>query len=408
MRTFDDIIPPSRRPAGGQVVPPPSPLPPQLPQQRPVPPPSRNSFPYVIALIALIIIAVAAALLFYFSGAKIEVTPSTASVTVQSSFTAGPADDLPFTLVTAKKTATASVPSSGTKQSDTPASGSITIYNSQVKAQTLIANTRFATQAGLIFRIHKSVTIPGGSSEKPGSVVATVYADKPGSMYDVGPTSFTVPGLAGTPEASAVYARSTSAMTGGASGTVPVVDPTAEAEAVASLESSMGSDLVSTLSVPQGYVLLPGAATTTFEELAPTASDTAGQASIVVEADTVGVAFPESAFVEAIAVASASSSNGGTLGQGTSLTLTPTSAFPATSSDTFSFSLAGNAVIVSQVNPSTIATAVAGKTREQARVALANYPEVKRAVLVLRPFWRSTFPEDPSAITVTTLAPAAP
>jgi hypothetical protein len=48
-----------------------------------------------------------------------------------------------------------------------------------------------------------------------------------------------------------------------------------------------------------------------------------------------------------------------------------------------------------------VAAAVAGKTRDSAQVALSGFPEVNKAVLVLRPFWATTFPQDPAKITVT-------
>ena len=365
-----------------------------------------------MGVIALVVVALCVATLMYFSGAQIEVTPSMSSTPINASFTAGPTGAMPFTIISAKKTATASIPSTGTKQVSTSASGSITIYNMQAKPQTLIANTRFATAAGLIYRIHSGVKVPAGTSEKPGTIVATVYADAPGGMYNIGPSSFTVPGLAGTPEADVVYARSTDAIAGGASGPMPIVDTTAEGTAVGTLEGSLASDLKAALEVPAGYVLLPGAATTTYHELAPVVSESAGKADIVVEATVTGVVFPSAALASAL-VASVAEGAGASLGEAeldasSALTLTPTAGFPGSNGDTFTFSLSGTASLVSKIDPATIATAVAGKTREEAKIALNNYPEVSHATLVLRPFWKSRFPEDPSAITVTSVAPTAP
>ncbi len=339
--------------------------------------------------------------LTFFSGAKIEVTPSISSLPAEGTFTAGASSELPFTLISAKKSATASVAASGTKQMSTPASGSITIYNAQAKPQTLITNTRFATAAGLIYRIHSTVTIPAGTTDKPGTVVATAYADQPGPSYNIEASSFTVPGLAGGPEATAVYARSTAAMAGGASGAVPVVDATTVRATIDSLGGSLGGDLQSALTaqVPEGYVLLPGAATTSYRALTPAPSATSGKADIQVEGTIMAVVFPSAALAGAIA-SSTTGGGGATLAQGTSLTLTPTSKFPSTNAESFSFSLSGTASLVSKVDPMQIATAVAGKSRSEAKVALTNYPEVKGAIIVLRPFWRQSFPEDPAAITV--------
>ena len=43
------------------------------------------------------------------------------------------------------------------KTANSSASGTITIYNTQSSAQTLVANTRFATTAGLVYRIRSAV-----------------------------------------------------------------------------------------------------------------------------------------------------------------------------------------------------------------------------------------------------------
>ena len=399
MRTFDDIIPPSKRSA------PPAPPP---PGPRPAVAPRRGRFPYLILITALVVIAATAAILEFFSGAKIVITPAMASQTVESSFSAGPAGDMPFTLLSAVKTATTTIPATGSKQASGTASGTITVYNSQAKPQTLVANTRFATASGLIFKITKSIAVPAGSTSKPGQVSATVVASASGPNYNIGPSSFTVPGLAGTPEATAVYAHSTATMAGGSAGAVPVVDRATETAAVSTLQASLESQVNGLLAgqVPQGYTLLPGAATTTYRELAPATSAEPGKADIVLEADVVGIALPSIGLASAIA---SSTLQGGsaTLGPGTSLAVTPTSPFPSTDTDSWSFELSGNAALISKVDPTQIATAVAGKTKQEAQVALQNYPEVAHAILILRPFWRQSFPQDPGSITVVVGSPAS-
>src|SRR5581483_4002094 len=90
------------------------------------------------------------------------------------------------------------------------------------------------------------------------------------------------------------------------------------------------------------------------------------------------------------------------LGDVSGLKLTPAvPSAPVNGEQTFGFNLAGTAKITWKVDPAKIAGAVAGKTRDSAKVALSGFPEVNNAVLVLRPFWESTFPQDPAKITVT-------
>lgn len=404
MRTIDDIIPPSRR-RTDQLTSEPTLREESRPRQT-----QPFQFPYkTLATVALIILASLGAL-YYFSSAKVEITPNTVSAAVQGSFTASQgASDLPYQVITTQKIASQSVKSSGTTASNTSASGSLVIYNTQAKPQRLVANTRFATTAGLIFRIHTAVTVPAGSTAKPGSVTAKVYADKAGDSYNVGPTSFTIPGFAGTAQATQVYARSSEAMSGGSSGNVPVVDAATEATARKALAAALIPDLTASLQsqVPSGYILLSGAATTTFEHLAPSPSSTTGMADIKEQGTMTAVVFPNAALAKAIAA-----SVTGLNYQGEPLTLLPASTLQlaATSpidaaASSFSFTLTGTASLAYTIDPTRIAAAVAGKSRSAAEVALTNYPEVKRAVITLRPFWKQTFPQDPSSIVITVAKP---
>jgi hypothetical protein len=357
-----------------------------------------------MGIATVLVIAASIGVLFYFSISKVEVMPNTVSAAVQNSFTASQNDDgLPFEIITAQKIASQSVKSSGTKTVNSAASGTITIYNTQTKAQKLIANTRFATAAGLIFRIHSAVTIPAGTPSKPGSIVAKVYADQTGSTYNINPTSFTIPGFAGTPQASQVYARSSSAMIGGASGSVPVIDAVIEAQARKELIAALTPDLLENLKnqIPAGYVLVPGAATTTYQSLASTPSSTTGQVEVKEQGTITATIFPNAALAKAIAT---SVTGLGYRGEPIILASTDTLLLTAENGllqeSSVSFVLTGTASLVYSVDPVRIAAAIAGKTRQAAQVALTNYPEVKQAILILRPFWRQTFPQDPASISV--------
>ncbi len=409
MYKLDDIIPPSRRKE------PESQKQQTAPQQEPLRPRSSlapgkpGRFPYLTIATALLVIIASFGVLFYFSSAKVEVVPNSVSVAVQGSFTANQdssaAASIPFQVITAQKIATQAVTSSGTKDVNSFSSGTIVVYNTQAKPQRLIANTRFATPSGLIFRIRAPITVPAKKASGPGAVTATVYADQAGSSYDIGPTSFTVPGLAGTPQENAVYARSSGAMTGGASGNVPVVDAATEAQARDALISALSTNLTASLAtqVPSGYILLPGAATTTYQDLNPAPSQTSGMANVQEEGTVTAVVFPNADLAKAIAT-----SVSGLNYQGEPLTLASTSALRFTMNSgsidqkisSFSFALSGTASLVYTIDPARIAAAVSGKTRSAAEVALTNYPEIKRAIIVLRPFWRQSFPQDPSAISV--------
>lgn len=402
MHKFDDIIPPSRRKEA---------VPLSAHTDSRISSAHKPRFPYVTLIAVVVIVAGSIGALVYFSSAKIDIVPNAVSAAVQESFVAGQeAGNVPFKVITAQKIASQSLKGTGTKNVTSHASGMITVYNTQSTSQPLVTRTRFATNTGLVYRIQTSITVPGGSEASPGTVVAKVVADQPGGSYNVGPSSFTVPGLAGTPQASQVYARSTSSMVGGASGAIPTVDAADEVGVRAELTTALSSDLKNALDdqVPEGYILLPGAATTTYQALDSTPSSTAGQVDVKQQGTVTAIVFPNAALAKAIALSVPGLNYQGeplTLSSIDTLTLTLADAVPADEMSTFSFSLAGTAPLTYTVDTNRIAAAVAGKARSAAEVALTNYPEVSRATIVLRPFWKKAFPEDPASIEVTVVAP---
>ncbi len=112
-------------------------------------------------------------------------------------------------------------PATGKKQMQEMASGEITVFNEYSSTpQRIVATTRFLSKEGdKLFRINEAVTIPGFSRvegvDVPGQVTIKIYADKPGEDYNIKPTSFSLPGLQGSPKYNSIYARSTKAMSGG-------------------------------------------------------------------------------------------------------------------------------------------------------------------------------------------------
>lgn len=403
MRTINDIVPPSVRKATRST---------SNNESREYDSKPQQSFPYKTLIAVVVVIVICFGVLSYFSTSRVDISPSTFSAAVQAPFTATPGTgDLPYEIVTSQKIASQEVKSTGTKTVSSSASGTITIYNTQAKAQKLIANTRFSTGAGLIYRIHTAVTVPAGTAAKPGSIKTKVYADKEGDAYNVGPTSFTIPGFSGTPLASQVYAKSSEPIAGGASGTVPVVDSASETQAQTALIKALTPELSESLKsqIPSGYTLLPGSATTTFEALTPTTSETAGMVYIKEQGTITAVVFPNTSLAKAIAQSVAGQ---GFAYQNEPVTLLPGSKLelkstdiPTADSTSFEFTLSGTASLSYVIDSTRIAAAVAGKTRQEAQTALNNYPEVKSGLILLRPFWRKTFPQDPASISIVVATP---
>ncbi|MBI4359000.1 MAG: hypothetical protein HY577_00185 [Candidatus Nealsonbacteria bacterium] len=108
------------------------------------------------------------------------------------------------------------------------AEGIIRIFNDySTTSQSLVATTRFVSSEGKLFRLVERVMVPGQTLEKgklvPGTVDALVRADAPGQDYNIGTSSFSIPGFAGTPKYTSFYAKSFSAMKGGFKGETAIV-----------------------------------------------------------------------------------------------------------------------------------------------------------------------------------------
>ncbi|HUD04345.1 MAG TPA: hypothetical protein VMR73_02515, partial [Candidatus Paceibacterota bacterium] len=231
--------------------------------------PKRSWNKKLIVITVIILVAVIVLLLTtVFAKATVTITPATQTAAVNASLaaeqgttTTSAIDFEPITL-TQKETVT--VTGTGTKQVDTKATGTIIIFNSYSTAtQKLVANTRFETAAGLIYRIDKSVVVPGETTKAgvttPGSITATVTADQSGANYNIPLSDFTIPGFAGEPEFKGFFARSQTVMSGGFSGTVAIISDTDRANAQSTLKSDLKSKLAQSVaqSVAKGYVLYP-------------------------------------------------------------------------------------------------------------------------------------------------------
>ncbi len=101
------------------------------------------------------------------------------------------------------------------------ASGKIMIYNLSNNSWPLIAQTRFQTKEGIVFRIPNGTTVPPASSTGPGKIEAFVSADPTdaygsivGAKGNIGPTRFSLPGLRDDSK-SKIYAENTAPMAGG-------------------------------------------------------------------------------------------------------------------------------------------------------------------------------------------------
>ncbi|PKL36710.1 hypothetical protein CVV38_02290 [Candidatus Peregrinibacteria bacterium HGW-Peregrinibacteria-1] len=99
--------------------------------------------------------------------------------------------------------------------------GTISIVNTTTSPWPLIANTRFQTDEGIVFRISQGVTVPAAGLNGPGKLDVSVEADEVdasgqvvGERGNIGPSRFFLPGLSEA-NRSKIYGESSEPMSGG-------------------------------------------------------------------------------------------------------------------------------------------------------------------------------------------------
>ncbi|MCR4325415.1 MAG: hypothetical protein NUV59_01240 [Patescibacteria group bacterium] len=287
------------------------------------------------------------------------------------------------------------------------AEGSVIVVNNYSTAPVrLIKNTRFETPEGLVFRAPAAITIPGKKDGVPGEVRVTVAADQTGDQYNVGPVArFTLPGLAGSDMYTKVYARSTDSMLGGSSGgTAPAVAPATLEAAISSVRANLDTKVRETVEAlsDDSSVALFDLAQITYQDL-PNTTEAGGGVRIHQRAHIVVPVFPADVFAGSIAsVVSADAA-------GADVSLIPSTGFsahlngsgePVLGTDTLTFALGGQAMLLWKVDADALATALAGRESAAFETIINGFPGVAEAHARIEPFWKRSFPAQAADIRI--------
>src|SRR3989344_4829723 len=120
---------------------------------------------------------------------------------------------IPGEILELVKTEEAEFKSTGKKNIEERARGAIKIYNAYSSSpQKLVATTRFTDDSGKIFKLTKTVTVPGALIEngqiKPSFIEAEAEASGIGEDFNIGSGRFKIPGFEGTPKYETFYGES--------------------------------------------------------------------------------------------------------------------------------------------------------------------------------------------------------
>ncbi len=373
---------------------------------------------WIVGVVGFIVLLLLGTLVL-FPSTTITVVPRTHVLPFDGTtpFTAYPAataatGTMPYTVQTQVLEDSAVVEASGTEFVEEKATGSITLYNEYSDQPVrLIKNTRFESPTGLIFRIPASVDIPARKGSTPGTITVTVFADQTGPNYNIAPTDkMTIPGLKSTPDMYAkVYGKSTAAFTGGFSGDRPAVSPSILEKAKAEVRSRLDQKAreLSQAST-ESAVSFPGLFVVTYETLPPT-KELGGGVRIHEKATVALPVFERAALAKTLAQAVAANS------EGQSIAITFSSDISAQALGTLSvadlgrepltFTMKGKGLLTWNLEGNAIRDALAGREETAFQPIIEGFQGVESARARITPFWKHSFPVDPTDITINLESP---
>lgn len=396
--------------AGGELPPsPPSPPRFEMPRR---PRSSRRRIWAALGVATLVIIFAA---LSFFNGATLSYAPRSVALAFDNEvYTARKTADsgLLYSVVKLSGEKSVSVPASGEREVERKASGTIIVYNdASSESQRLVENTRFESPVGKIYRIQNAITIPGKKGSMPGSLEVTVYADEPGGEFNTGLVDWTVPGLKGTSRYTTIYARSKTPMTGGFVGKEKAVSEADLASAKTQLQTLLSEELLAKAQaeVPADFILFPALSSIVFEELVQSGSSSANAATVNLKANLYGVMFKRSDLARELSKGKAGISSSEIppqerveLPSYDSLQISFANTVPADllSISEVNFKVNGNANLVWVTDEASLKSDLLGRSKRDVSAVLANYPTIASASATIRPFWKSTFPEELGKVTI--------
>ncbi|MDQ5883197.1 MAG: hypothetical protein QG654_109, partial [Patescibacteria group bacterium] len=195
------------------------------------------------------ILALVFALSFFFSSAKVIVTPRSGNIDINKLVVASknPLDNksLSFDVVTLAGEESVSVANTDKKYVERKATGKVRIFNDNGTApQNLLIDTRLVAEDGKIYKTVKAVVVPGKKGTTPGSVEVEIYADVAGEEYNKPQTDFKIFGFKGNPKYETIYAKSIGEITGGFKGETFALSAEEESAQKTSLETKLKESLL--------------------------------------------------------------------------------------------------------------------------------------------------------------------
>jgi len=351
--------------------------------------------------------------LTYFSSADAIVVPKEQKVTVDAALVASPTTSstsspsaIPYQIMTINEQGSELVPAITEKQVSATATGTVTLFNAYAtKPYRLVRNTRIQTPQGMVFKLSDSVTLPGmktiNGKTVPGSADVAIYAEAPGTDYNVGFSDFSLPGFKGEPQYTTIYGRSKTSVAGGFVGTKKIASDSDVASARAKIRASLQQKALhdAGANIPNSFVLPQNAYSVTYQSLPDQNADTG--VTIGEQATLRGIIFPKEKLQDAV-MSKAAPNDKASFSAPHLETLSFVSANPDFGgTQEISFSLKGDTTLVGIANLQQLGQDLTGQPLSNLPAILAKYPGIDRVEAGIRPPWMRSFPKNPASLSVT-------
>lgn len=362
---------------------------------------------------ALVLLVVAGAV-FTFAAltgqTTVTVFPRWREPTVNAVFEANPQlseSNLVYEVLTLEAEGEREVTATGQEEVEEQATGEITIYKKTAGDERLIKNTRFESPDGLVYRITESAVVPGGTAEAPGSVVAQVFADQAGPEYNLSANvEFKVPGFKESDLIElydSVYAINQSGFSGGHRGPKFTIDEVELAAATESLRTELREALQNRVANerPAGFILYDSSVTFTYQALP---GEDIGNNKVLLKEKAILRApmFKNEDFASFIASATIPGYENEPvkIADPSALTFEYATDTNFSGSETFSFKLLGRPQIIWTYDQEQLKRDLAGGSQTVLNTVLGGYSAIEKANATIKPFWKSSFPENPEEIEI--------
>lgn len=367
-----------------------------------------------IALIVLVAgFVVYGAFSFAFGKAVVYVTPAHVTVPLGETYQAETSESAPLSFETMVIDGSKSeeVPASGSMTGDIAATGSVILYNGySSSSQNLLINTRLEDAEGRIYMTDKAVSVPGftkkGTEIVPGQIEVGIHAEKGGDTYNQGPTDFVIFGFKSNKQKSEqFYARSSTSLTGGSTGSVSTITKSEYDAHVASLTEALKADLLTRVNaeLPEGYFTFPDALFYGTTKLSTDLSSKEETIPLSLDMRVTAFMFPKSAFVDAIRarhsdVVPSDVPFSLTDPDMLAFSIEGKNAINPTTANVVTFSATGDATLVGEYDPKALVGALIGIKKKEVATILPAFPSLVNLRVEMTPLWRTAFPDKPDAI----------